>query len=172
MSTNAELSEFFGELNIKLRIEFNEEPSVVGGGLLNKMVGPETQVVSLKLDVSTPDVEPEKSGDDQEFAVVDGNQVPMTYGVDYRPLTADEYETAAFRGSSIRLQSHRSEPVVHQAPNGAFFTVGDLLRAIEETERQARPNSVGFMGGIDVDHIYFDGLHKKDDDVWMTLWGS
>ena len=78
----------------------------------------------------------------------------------------------AFRGPSIRLRSRGDEEVVtHDAPNGSHFTVRELLRAVEETERRARPRSQWF-GGIDVHHVCFEGLYLWDAGVWTILWGS
>jgi hypothetical protein len=89
----------------------------------------------------------------------------------HRRLTLEEYSRVAFRGESIRLKSQSGEVVSHRALNGSYFTVYELLCAVEETERRTRANSE-WLGGIDIRHIYFEGLEQGDDDVWETRWGS
>ena len=61
--------------------------------------------------------------------------------------------------------------VVHQAANGQAFTVEELLKAVEDTERQSRPNSEWF-GGVDMHHVYFEGIAEAEDGVWDIQWGS
>ena len=47
----------------------------------------------------------------------------------------------------------------------------DLLRAIEETERQTRGQSKWF-DGVDVHHCFFEGIALADDGTWSIHWGS
>lgn len=140
--------EFFNSLSGKLEIELTV-PAEPVANLLNLRASPEARVarVELRAEIFNPDTE------------------------DFRPLTAEELETVAFRGSSIRLRSEGGEVVAHDAPNGSFFTVRDLLRAVEETERRTRDRSE-WLGGIDVHHVFFEGIHPDGDDVWEICWGS
>jgi hypothetical protein len=148
MMSHPEL-EFFNSLRGKLEIEL-DTPAEPIGDLLNLRASPEARIVRLELraEVFLPDTEV------------------------FRPLTAAELDSVAFRGGAIRLRSEDGEAVSHAAPNGSHFTVRDLLCAVEETERQTRGGSEWF-GGIDVHHVYFEGIHSDDDDdVWEIYWGS
>jgi hypothetical protein len=91
-------------------------------------------------------------------------------GDDRRPLTEAELAQVVLTQPEIRMAG-LGEVVVHRAPNGAAFTVRDLLAAVEETERRTRGQSEWF-GGIDVHHCYFEGIDPDDDGVWRIFWGS
>ena len=143
--------EFFNSLSGKLKIELTVPPERVGN-LVNERATPEAGIVSLKLVV-----EIYNSDTDER-----------------RPLTPEELDSVAFRGASIRLRSEEGEAVSHAAPNGQFFTVRQLLAAVEETERQTRDQSE-WLGGVDVHHVYFEGIHPDEDGeegVWQICWGS
>ncbi|MGA9520488.1 MAG: hypothetical protein WBV82_03435 [Myxococcaceae bacterium] len=71
----------------------------------------------------------------------------------------------------IRLRGEAGDPVEHRAPNGKHFTVRELVKAVEETERQSRSRS-NWLGGIDVHHVYFEGIHPENDGTWSIAWGS
>ncbi len=88
-----------------------------------------------------------------------------------RQLTAEELGRVAYQGASIQLRGEGEQVSTHQAPNGKYFTVQDLLNAVEEAERQSRGNSEWF-GGVDVHHVFFEGIHLADDGVWDIYWGS
>jgi hypothetical protein len=89
---------------------------------------------------------------------------------DDRELSEEELETVAFRRPEIVMRG-LGAPVHHVAPNGAYFTVRDLLAAIEETERATRQQTSWF-GGVDVHHVFFQGLYLDADEVWQISWGS
>jgi hypothetical protein len=148
MMSHPEL-EFFNSLSGHLKIELDVPAERVAPNLLNLRASPDARVVRLELQaqVFNPDT--------QEF----------------RPLTPQELDAVAFRGSSIRLQSEDGDIISHDAPNGSFFTVRELLRAVEETERRTRAQSE-WLGGIDVHHVFFEGIHPGEDDVWEIYWGS
>ena len=61
--------------------------------------------------------------------------------------------------------------VEHSAPNGNSFTIQDMIIAIEVTERKSRGSSE-WLGGIDVHHIYFEGIHQNENGDWEIPWGS
>lgn len=145
--------EFFNGLSGKLEIELTVPPERVGN-LLNERATPEAGIATLKLTA-------EVFNDEAET---------------FRPLTSEELDSVAFRGASIRLRSEEGEAVSHAAPNGQFFTVRQLLAAVEETERQTRAQSE-WLGGVDVHHVFFEGVHQgeeadAEDDAWEIWWGS
>ncbi|MFI6996408.1 hypothetical protein [Nocardia sp. NPDC050175] len=89
---------------------------------------------------------------------------------DFRDLTDDEFDRVVLDLPALNLRGF-GDPVEHRAPNGKCFTVRDLVAAISETERSTRQQSQWF-GGIDVHHIFFEGIHEGDDGVWEIYWGS
>jgi hypothetical protein len=89
-----------------------------------------------------------------------------------RPLTQAELDDVALSEPHVRLRSAQSDEVIHfDAPNGIHFTVRDLLTAVEETERKTR-GSTEWFDGIDIHHIFFEGLHLDAEGVWRISWGS
>lgn len=140
--------EFFNRLSGELEIELTEAPERIAD-LANLAAPPTARLVSvaLRLEVFEDD--------------------------DFRPLTADELGRVVLRTPRIRMRSYQLEKVVveHEAPAGARFTVADLGAAVEATERRTRGDTEWF-GGIDVHHIFFEGIELGDDGVWMIWWGS
>ena len=86
-------------------------------------------------------------------------------------LPRKELSKVAYRAPSINIRGPGGDVVSHAAPNGRFFTVGDLLKAVEDTERRTRGKAEWF-GGVDVHHVFFEGLHEDADGVWVAHWGS
>ncbi|MEU1429792.1 hypothetical protein ABZ412_22190 [Nocardia sp. NPDC005746] len=88
----------------------------------------------------------------------------------FRDMTADELDRVVLESAMLNLQGE-GEPVAHRAPNGKWFTVRDLVAAITETERRTRPQSQWF-GGIDVHHVFFEGIDQEEGGTWRIFWGS
>jgi len=88
----------------------------------------------------------------------------------FRDLASLELEQIAYNESTITLSGAAMEPVKHKAPNGEFFTVKDLLKAVELTELKTRHKTEWF-GGINVHHVYFEGI-GCEDGAWLIYWGS
>ncbi|MFD6162321.1 hypothetical protein ACFWF7_39130 [Nocardia sp. NPDC060256] len=89
---------------------------------------------------------------------------------DFRDLTDDEFDRVVLDLPVLNLRG-LGDPVEHRAPNGKWFTVRDLVAAVGETERSTRQQSQWF-DGVDVHHIFFEGIHEGDDGVWEIYWGS
>jgi hypothetical protein len=140
--------EFFNSLTGELKIQL-DVPAERVGNLLNLHASPDATLMRLELQAEV------FNRDTKEF----------------RPLTPEELDSVAFRGSSIRLLSENGEVVSHDAPDGSYFTVRELLKAVEETERQTRARSE-WLGGIDVHHVFFEGIHSDDGGIWEIFWGS
>jgi len=45
------------------------------------------------------------------------------------------------------------------------------LRVLNRLDGLTRDSSKWF-GGIDVHHVFFEGIHLDEDDVWAIHWGS
>ena len=142
--------EFFNELSGKLEIELTS-PTEQIGNLENVRATPDAQIVTLRLTAEVFNLETDT----------------------FRDLTADELHSVAFRGAQITLRGESGGMVTHEAPNAEFFTVQQLLNAVAETERQSRDQSE-WLGGVDVHHVYFEGIHpdEDEDNVWAIYWGS
>ena len=84
-------------------------------------------------------------------------------------LTAAQLDRVVFRGSKLALASHGSR--VDHVQADCVFTVRDLVQAIEATELQTRGNSEWF-DGIDVHHVFFEGLTRDAGGDWSVYWGS
>jgi hypothetical protein len=141
--------EFFNNLSATLRIAL-DAPAKGAAGLYNVFASPDARIARLRLEAEICDPD----------------------GETFRPLTPAELEGVAFDGPAIRLRSRGDDEVVtHFAPNGSHFSVGELLRAVEATERRARPRS-RWYGGVDVHHVFFERIYLGDGGVWTILWGS
>ncbi|HHO53235.1 MAG TPA: hypothetical protein ENK18_20765 [Deltaproteobacteria bacterium] len=137
----------FNKLSGRLYVELTSpaEPLVPGMGMVKATPGAKIQAISLNAQVFEGD--------------------------DLRELTDKELDAVALRAPSVRIAGLAGIPVEHRAPNGTHFTVRELLAAIERTEHQTRGSSEWF-GGIDVHHVYFEGLYPEAEDVWSVCWGS
>jgi hypothetical protein len=140
--------EFFNSLSGNLEIELTEAAQPIGG-LLNVAAPPDAKVLSLR---RCPEVyEPETDLS--------------------RSLTPEELARVVFEAPEIRLRGESGAVVSHRSPNGTEFSVQDLLNAVEATERQTR-GSTEWLGGVDVHHCYFEGIHEREGGVWEIDWGS
>ena len=89
----------------------------------------------------------------------------------FRPVTDAELDAVILDVPELRLKGLAGVAVTHKAPNGSSFRCRDLIAAVEETERQTRGTSEWF-GGVDVHHVFFEGIHRGEDDTWEIFWGS
>ena len=140
--------EFFNSLSGELEIQLTA-PTENIGNLANQRAPSDARIKSLKLVAE----------------VVDESSNTT------RQLTVEEMRSVAFQGASIQLRGAAEQTTAHQAPNGEYFTVRDLLNAVEEAEWRSRGDSEWF-GGVDVHHVYFEGIYQADDGIWDIYWGS
>jgi hypothetical protein len=139
---------FFNALSGRLDIALSEPAQPISKGLQNLAASPSARVERVSLTMRVLE--------DKEL----------------RNLTDEEWARVVLRTPVIRMSGNDGKRVVgHGAPNGATFTVRDLAAAIAETETQTRGETKWF-GGIDVHHIYFEGLTLDKDGVWFIVWGS
>ena len=140
--------EFFNSLSGSLSIELSVAPETIGN-TANLQATPDAKIESLRWEVQI------FNRDTREF----------------RTITSEELQSVAFRESEITLKGMEGSTVTHRASNGEYFTVKELIKAVEATEQQTRGNSEWF-DGVDVHHIYFEGIHPCDNGVWEIYWGS
>jgi hypothetical protein len=147
----------FNNLSGTTHIETSEEAQQIGN-LLNLKSSPTATLLSVTWEptVYQPD------NDDDPF----------------RDLTVSERDLVVFDSPAITLGCSISdycgdgETTEHQAPNGKNFTVRDMVKAVCENQQQTR-GQTDWFGGIDVHHIYFEGLNQSEgSDVWTISWGS
>lgn len=143
-----EALEFFNSLSGKLHIELSEPARPVAPNLLNLVAPPGACVLRVALTLEVYEEE------------------------DFRPLTDEEWSRVVLRAPSIRMASVDTPEIVIEtpAPNGEVFTVRHLQGAIARTEQLSR-ESGDWMGGVDVHHVYFEGM-DLEDGVWVVSWGS
>jgi hypothetical protein len=140
--------EFFNGISATLEIEMSSPPENIGD-TANQRALPTATIKSLALKAQVVEGDPPKG----------------------RELTGKELQGVAFQGATIQLRGEGGVTVTHQAANGQAFTVQELLKAVEDTERQSRPSSEWF-GGVDMHHVYFEGIAEGEDGVWDIQWGS
>jgi hypothetical protein len=149
---------FFNSLSGRLDIRLSEPAQPRARGSLNLVAPPSARVeaVSLSLQVI------EDLDDDAPLDLMD----------EPRELTEAEWSRVVLRLPAIRMRGENGDAVIeHPAPDGAVFTVRDLAAAIAETELRTR-GGTDWLGGIDVHHIYFEGIELEEDGVWAAVWGS
>lgn len=139
---------FFNALSGRLRIELSEAPVPITPSLSNERAPQNARIESLRLDT---------------YLIEDD---------DSRALTAEELHSIALDAPEVRLSGSRGDEITsHAAPDGIAFRVRDLLAAVEAHERQTRGASKWF-DGVDVHHVFFEGLHLQEDGSWQVSWGS
>jgi hypothetical protein len=148
---------FFNSLSGRLHIGLSEPAVRVSERLLNLKAPPSARIEEVSFSMQV--LEETGEGDDLDFG-------------DPRDLTKEEWRRVVLRSPAIRMRGENDKQVVeHRASDGAAFTVRDLAAAIAETERQTRGGTL-WDGGIDVHHIYFEGIELEGDGVWFISWGS
>jgi hypothetical protein len=147
-ATDPEGLAFFNRLSITLRIELDPPAQRAAPHMLNLVASPDARVTAIAADV---------------LVLTDADE---------RELTNAEGQRVVLRAPSIHLQNLDAERrVEHRAPDGSAFTVRDLIAAIVETERQVRSDT-RWVGGVDVHHVFFEGIEQSPDGTWQVAWGS
>ena len=138
---------FLDTVSGTLHIKLSEPPVPIREGLLNLKALPSAKLQTVRLELE------------------------MFVEEKFRPVTAAERLHIVVVGTPLRLVSDAGITTTHDAPNGRSFTLEELRAAVEEHERQTR-GSTEWFGGIDVHHIYFEGLHPNDNGSYSIHWGS
>jgi hypothetical protein len=151
-----EAFEFFNQgLDAALVIELSEPTSQVASYVINQVASPSAKITNMSMDVEVI----EKEDEDEEDET-------------YRQLTEAEWKRVVLRTPVLRMRGLGSDRIFeHSAPDGATFTIRDLVAAIVETERQSRQESE-WLGGIDAHHVHFAGMNCDENGVWNIDWDS
>lgn len=151
LSDHSKALDFFNGLSATLEIQLTEPASQIAENLANLKASPQAEIAHLSLEAKVFNEEDES----------------------FRALTPEELSIVILPISRIQLKGESGDIVEHKAPNGKDFTIKDLIKAVEETERKTRGDSEWF-GGIDVHHVFFEGIYQDEDDkdVWEIWWGS
>jgi len=142
---------FFDGLGGTIEIETSEKPERIGT-LLNLKSTPTSKLLSVKWE--------------PHIYIEDG----------VRKLTKEEWKLIVFDCPTIKLSCATSnycgdgETTEHQAPNKQYFTIRDMVQAICDNQKQTR-GSTDWFGGIDVHHIFFEGI-EMTEDIGIISWGS
>ena len=100
---------FFNQLWGRLNLKLSEPPQPISERLLNEAALPSTRLGRVSLEVRV-------------VVEIEDN--------DYRDLTEEEWRRVVLRVPIIRLRWLDESAVKHRAPDGASFTVRDLVAAI------------------------------------------
>lgn len=139
--------DFFNSLSGKLDIELSEPTEDIAAELANQRATSTAEIANLALVVEVWE------GDAR-----------------FRAPTAEELQRPALMEPQVTLRGS-GDAVTHRAPNRQWFTVEELLAAVVETERLTRHQKRWF-DGIDVHHVYFEGIEFGADGVGEISWGS
>lgn len=141
---------FFDKLSGSLCVELSEPEQQMSKTLLNKFATKTAELKSVNL----------------ELQVWEDNEP--------RDLTPEELAMVVMPEAKIKTRSHAcltpSRVIEHKAPNDKHFTLADMIKVVEATELQTRGDTDWF-GGIDVHHIFFEGM-ELDNGIWTISWGS
>lgn len=139
--------EFFRELSGRLEIALSEPTHAITPKLMNQAAPPTAKIVSLRFEAEVFD-------DDEP-----------------RPLTEEELDRVVLVANNIRLRDAETRSTIeHLAPDGLKFTVRDMIDVVERSELAFRQKSDWF-GGVDVHHVFFEGMEEVDG-AWEIHWGS
>lgn len=151
-SINKKNLKFFNRLSGVLAVELTQKAKPwEGSRLMNVFADPKAKIVKVGLDVQ---VFPDDDAIDNDF----------------RELTDEEWKQEVIKAPSINIRGASGDIVEHKSAKGVF-TIKDLIKAVEKTERKTR-GKTNWFGGVDVHHIFFEGMEKSKDGVWETFWGS
>lgn len=137
------------DISATLEIFLDKEPIEIGDGLMNLKALPSSKIKSLSLNV----------------------RGVYTDDFQLENITDDVLNTTVYDKPELSLKGLAGIVVEHVSPNNKCFTVQDVLNAVEETERQTRDKTEWF-GGVDVHHVFFEGIGLDEDDIGNIWWGS
>ena len=129
------------------------------GMLLNRFEEPDSEIVTLRAGPlerfdSALDQHIELGRDDVNRPGFIGNELPL------ESIWKD-------RGGRTVAETRRT----FKTKKG-FFTVGEVVKAVEKFERIDRPKSKWF-GGVDCHHVFFEGLFPNaEKTAFCIFWGS
>ncbi len=170
---------FFKDLTGILKITLTKPAKPISRRIVNLVAPPSAKIKSatLNLEVYMRENEPKpvkvakaKKGGSRKITWKKTPKVPRE--TIFRPLTEEELDRVVFKTKKISLSDYGSGVIVHwDTPNQRGFTVRDLAKVIAETEVLTR-GSAQWLGGVDVHHIFFEGMALGKDGVWRVGWGS
>lgn len=86
-------------------------------------------------------------------------------GGTFEPLTPAQYGARVYSSRKLRLAPHHGSgsSLVFSAPNGAYFTLADVLCCLETAMRHL---------GCDYSHSWFEGIQLSDERLPVTKFGA
>ena len=76
----------------------------------------------------------------------------------------------AYNYNHIVIKSEKLSKI-YVASNNEYFTYQDIYDIVLDFEKKNRINST-WLGGIDIYHVFFEGLHQNKDKTFSIFWGS
>lgn len=133
---------------------------------------PELPQKELGPDVVDPFFNDQISMTSNEYGAIaagDFSEGPRNYEID-DVLTEEMLSRVAYPRPSIFFSPGRGggSKMKFKAPNGEFFTVADLLKAV------AKFGTTGIRGEFDYycDHCFYEGLHRVAPSTYEVCYGS
>jgi hypothetical protein len=150
------LAPLFNKLTFTLQIEVSA--MAPRPGLYNEFAAPGADM--LGIGISDPYVY-ERDDGKEEHAGEPGD------------ITADDLASIALLKPSITFYDDCTNyEATFPAPAGqVYFTVSDLLNTLVAWEQQNRPRTEWF-GGMDIHHVFFEGLEPNAEGKYYVAWGS
>jgi len=159
---------FFQGLLGELEIKLSKPAKPISKRLVNLIADPKAKIVSAKMDFQ---VTYESVGETPPAVKNKRGKMVVPWE---RPITEEELDLVVFRTKKIALTDDGDDPclVVHwDASPARSFRVRDLAVVIAETEIETR-SQAKWLGGVDVHHIFFEGMFLGKDGIWRVSWGS
>ena len=135
-----------GTLDIKLK---KGKRQFISEALINECAEPSARIKSMKLELQMYNRDSEEN---------------------FRDLTVSELDAIVLDEDNIILYDYLSKEKTKHSFAGPI-TLRDLQTAIELHEEQVRSKTEWF-GGVDIHHIFFEGLTLLDDGSYNVSWGS
>ncbi len=132
-----------------------DTPIVNIGSLLNEKTTSDAHIDNIYFKAQVGYINEDIASDDYEF----------------RDPKNNDLSEIVYKKPKIGLRGQANELVEFEAENGENFTLKEIINAIEKTEVETRANADWF-DGIDIAHIYFEGLHAEEDGFFRIIWGS
>lgn len=153
MKINKKAFDFLNHLSGILNISLTKKPVRIGN-LLNVRAESDAKIKNAKLEC--------KVFCDDSFRNLSTEEEKM--------IVFEDAKEISIIGESVFAEDLEKFTVAHKKKSGKW-SVRDVLKAIEKTEKKTRVHTDWF-GGIDVHHIYFEGLRKINDNSFVSSWGS
>jgi hypothetical protein len=150
------VSPLFNKLSFTLEVEVSEEAP--RPGMYNAYAAPGATMMGIG--ISDPYIYSRDDADEEQEG-------------ELGDITSDDLASIALMKPSITFYDDQTNyEATFQAPAGqGYFTVSDLLNTLVAWEQQNRPRTEWF-GGMDIHHVFFEGIEPNAQGKFYVAWGS